>query len=167
MSRESMPNIDKLLISLEKKTSKSLADKNIIRFSDKLLEQGDIVKVAFDVYRVDNDPYCDLWVLEEVDGAPHLVRASDPRTEQEVDGAWVVTSDYDKQNVTLSYKTLPIARFSSSEFGFTKDEIILFKSSILERVKGDDDFVKQIIAEQPTSKRQHISTAFPELKKFI
>lgn len=162
-----MSNIDKLLISLDKKASKSLADKNVIKYSDQLISQGDIVKIAFDVYRVDNDPYCDLWVMEDIDGAPHLVRASDPQFEHSTNGEWTAISDYEKANVTLSYKGIPIQRFSSSEYGFTKDDILMFKSSLLDRAKTDDEFVKTIISKQPSSKRMHIANSCPELKKLV
>lgn len=137
-----------------------------IKFSSKLIESGRIKKVAFDAYRVENDPYKDLWILDTIDGVQHLVRASDPTTEFVAKGAWEAISDSEKQNVTLAYKGKPISRFSSKEYGFTGEDIFMFKEALLDSTQ-DDSFVTSIFDSQPADKRKAFAESHPELKKFM
>ncbi len=168
MKREKyLADIDKVLIKTFRKKSSNVGDKHAIKFSNELVESGEIKKIAFDVYRVDNDPYENLWILEEVNGVPHLVRASDPQFEATVKGDWTATSDYDKENITLSYKNVPVARFSSTDYGFGKSDVMTFKSALLERLGSDQEFLKDVLAEQPASKKETLVSNFPELLKFV
>lgn len=162
-----LADIDKVLIKTLRKQSPSIAHKTRIKFSDDLVKTGQVRKEAFDVYRVDNDPYENMWLLEDVGGVPHLVRASDPIFESAEKGDWIAISDYDKKNITLSYKNAPIARFSSDDFGFDLESIMTFKSALLDRVSEDEEFIKEVLAEQPRSKREDLTVSFPELKKYI
>lgn len=168
MTREKyLSDIDKVLIKTLAKQSASLADKNAIKFDDSLVAQGHIKKIAFDVYRVDNDPYKDLWMLQDIDGVPHLVRSSNPQFEETVVGDWSATSDYDKRNITLAYKNKPIARFSSDIYGFTPEDVLTFKEALLDKIGNDDGFLKEVFAEQPEGKKNSLISSFPELEKYI
>jgi hypothetical protein len=168
MKRERyLADIDQVLEKTLREKSPSIADKRRIKFSEDLVESGQFKKIAFDVYKVDNDPYENIWLLEDVDGIPHLVRASDPSFESATRGEWSAISDYEKSNITLAYKNTPVARFSSNDYGFSRDDIITFKSALLNRVSGDADFVKEVLAEQPQSKRLALADTFPELRKFV
>lgn len=155
--------LDNMLIKLAKKQSSDLGVKDTILITSLV----SFKKVAFDMYKVDNDPYESLWALQEIDGKQHLVRASDPQFETRKSGDWEAISDYDKKNVTLSYKNIPITRFSSDEYGFSSNDISLFKSAIIEKSSSDDSFVKELLKEQPSNKRDALILTFPELKKFI
>lgn len=167
MSKEKyLANIDKILVDVLRRNSKSMADQNKIAYSEELEDTGAIKKVAFDVYRVENDPYNDLWTIEEVGGKPHLVRASDPQFEREERGNWTAISSYDKRDITLAYKKVPIARFSSDAYGFGKDDVITFKTALLEKA-NDESFLKNVLMEQPESKRVALVNEFPEFKKII
>lgn len=167
MKDKYLADIDRVLLKTLADQSKSLADKNAIKFDKSLIEQGHIKKVAFDVYKVDNDPYRDLWMLENIDGVPHLIRASDPHSEETVIGEWSASSDFDKKNITLAYKSKPIARFSSDVYGFTADDILTFKEAILGKIQSDENFFKEVFAEQPEGKRRSLVNSFPELNKYI
>tara|TARA_B100000131_G_C17748760_1_gene464248 strand:- start:100 stop:579 length:480 start_codon:yes stop_codon:yes gene_type:complete len=153
-------NLDELLIDILKKNSDSLLDKDKIAMDENLV----IKKVAFDFYKVDNDPYNGLWKSEESDdGKMYLVRASDPRFEHKEAGDWTAISDYDSENITLSYKNIPIVRMSSDEYGFSKDNIFEFKDAVLDKVSSDNRFLNEIISDQPDSKVSAIYQSFPEL----
>lgn len=170
MSKEKyLANIDRVLTDVIRKNSKSIADQNKIEYSCDMEKSGAIRKVAFDVYKVDNDPYDGLWLVEDIGGKPFLIRASDEPAESEEanDGSWIVTSNMNKDQVTLSYNKFPIAAFSSEKYNFSKDDIFTFKSAILDNIKNDETFVKDLLLEQPESKRQALVRAFPEFKKFI
>ncbi len=168
MSKEKyLANIDRVLQETLRKTSGNLGDKNKIAYSEDLEKKGTFQKIAFDVYRVPEDPYNGLWTLEDHNGQPYLVRASTPQYEQSDSGNWTAISNQDRDNITLSYKKYPIARFSSDKYGFTSEDIVSFKLALLENVNSDEDFIKEVLLEQPESKRSAMLSQFPELQKII
>jgi hypothetical protein len=168
MSREKyLANIDQILSNVLSKKSKDIRSKDRVEFSEDLLKKGFFQKVAFDVYKVDNDPYSDLWVLQDVEGTQYLVRASNPQYQSQDSGEWTVTSNHDKDNITLAYKNIPVSRFSSDVYGFSPEEIITFKSALLDRVKEDQDFIKDVLNSEPEQKREALMLSFPELRKLI
>lgn len=160
-------DVDGALRNIFKKTATSLKSANTIEYTNELITSKAIRKIAFDVYRVDNDPYKSLWLLEEHEGKKYLVRASDPTFSSAAQGDWSAISDYEHKNVTLAYKDVPIARFSSEIYGFSPDDIGSFKTALLELAGEDQSFVQEILAEQPEDKRQALAFNFPELRKFI
>lgn len=168
MTEKFKVNFDEVLLSKLKSTvvvDDSCRDK--IKFSTELLNAGAFKKVAFDVYRVDNDPYHDLWTLETFEDGLHLVRATEDISERKEAGDWSALSDDTKDNISLYYKNIPISRFSSKDYGFSSDDIILFKSTLIEKLSTDTNFVKEVLKEQSLNKRNAILEAAPELKKFI
>ena len=167
MSEKYKANLDHVLIKLAKKNSSSLGDKDKILFSKTAELNGEYVKFAFDLYRVENDPYQDLWILDDIDGAQHLIRASHPTNEHKTSGDWTVVSNYDKNNITLRYKNIPITSFSSENFGFNKEDIITFKEAILDQVGGDESFIKNVFSGQPSKKVDALVGTFPELVKYV
>jgi hypothetical protein len=168
MSREKyLAKIDRILSNVLSKKSKDLRSKDQVEFSEELLKRGFFKKVAFDVYKVDNDPYSDLWVLQDIEGSQYLVRASNPKYQSQEPGDWSVASNNNKDNITLAYKNIPIARFSSYQYGFLPEEIITFKSALLDRVNKDEEFIKDILKSEPEQKRAALVHSFPELGKFI
>jgi hypothetical protein len=159
-----MPSyLDDALINLAQKQSSDFGVKTKIEVTSSLSFR----KIAFDRYKVENDPYESLWAMQEIDGKNFLVRASDPQFETRKSGQWEVISDYDKRNVTLSYKNIPITRFSSSEYGFSPDDISIFKSALIEKTASDESFITELLRDQSSGKRDALVSTFPELKKFI
>ena len=153
-------DLDNTLIGLLKRKSNNLKDKNQIKLS----EASGFKKVAFDIFK---DHYNDLWRLEESNGEQILVRSSDPKFEytngQE---GWSAACDYDRKNITLCYKDIPIQRFSSDEYEFEND-VGIFKSALLESISEDSNFVKNILYSQPKSKLDALCQTFPEIMNLI
>lgn len=161
-----LSEVDKTLASLnERQREEKIPSK--VAFQDSKVAAGHFIKVAFDVYKVENDPYNNLWILQDCDDGQFLVRTSDRHSGIETTGSWSAVSDYDKKNITLNYKNVPIARFSSKEFGFNNSDILTFKQALLEKVKEDELFIKDLLSSQPLSKKDALTTTFPEFKKFI
>lgn len=156
-------SVDKALLDFFEKKSKSLGSKNKIKYSNNIL----IKKVAFDHFKVDNDPYESLWKMEEQDGEMYLVRSSELDSDKKVIGNWTAVSDNSKSNITLSYKNVPVALLSSSDYNFDRDSIMTFKSALLDTMEGDVGAVKDILSLQPKAKAEALSNTFPELKKFL
>jgi hypothetical protein len=159
-------NLDNILANLLQKQSRDLDDKVVVEVTNDIAFQ----KVAFDLVRITQspyNPYDGLWTLSEVEGRKFLVRASDPKFEYKDAGDWSAISDYDCKNVTLAYKSIPIHRFSSSEYGFSTDDVGIFRTTILDKTASDDKFLKEVLSEQPSMKKESLVTTFPELKKYI
>ena len=156
-------SIDKTLVDFFEKKSKNLRSKNRIKYSEDIL----IKKIAFDYFKVDNDPYEGLWKMEEHDGEKYLVRSSGTDNDQKTIGDWTAVSDHSKSNITLAYKNVPVALLSSSEYKFDKDSIMTFKSALLDVIGKDEGAVKDILQLQPKAKTEALSSTFPELKKFL
>lgn len=155
--------LDDILIKFTKKHSKDFGIKDQVEISDSI----SFKKVAFDRFKLDQDPYDGLWALQDIEGKPHLVRASNPQSEVRKVGDWEAISDFEKRNVTLSYKNIPITRFSSDEYGFSSNDISIFKSALIEKTSSDNSFLKELLNDQPQTKREALVSTFPELKKFI
>jgi hypothetical protein len=162
-----LANIDRLLESVVRKESDNIKDKNKIPYTEDMEKKGSVKKIAFDIYHVENDPYNSLWMVEDIDGKNFLVRTADPKYDTIENGSWTATSNYDKNNITLAYKSYPISSFSSETYGFNSEDIIAFKKALLESVNNDQSFVRDVLMEQPEAKRQALSSSFPELNKII
>ncbi len=170
MSREkNLANIDRVLQNVLSKNSKNLAEKNRIPYSENLEKKGSISKYGHGtgLYHVADDPYASLWEQQEIDGKEYLVRTADPKYEQIETSNWTVVSNYDKDNIILSYKKVPITYFASKAYGFNTEDIHMFKQALLEQVNQDDGFIKSVLLEQPESKRLALLSSFPEFKKIL
>ena len=123
-------------------------------------------KVAFDVYNVDNDPYDSLWRLESSadDGKEYLVRMdADNSTSEGKTGNWSVLSNESGTSVTLAYRKIPMQRLSGKIFGFSKDDVGIFKRALLEKVTNDESFKEKILDMQSEERKAELVKAFPEL----
>lgn len=123
-------------------------------------------KVAFDVYSVDNDPYDGLWRLESNadDGKEYLVRMDGEGTASETKTAgWTATSNESGSSITLAYRGVPLQRLSGKIFGFSKDDVGLFKKALLEKVSKDESFRGKILDMQSDERKAELVKAFPEL----
>lgn len=154
-----MNNLDGILFDLYQKRITDVSKKNKIAIS----EAVGLKKVAFDIYKVMNDQYDDLWRVE--DG--FLVRSSDPKYEVKEGGDWSAVSSYDGKIVTLAYKNVPVCNFSSEEYGFSTEDVFTFKGALLDEVSENNDFIKNIFSSQARSKKEALTNVFPELKKFV
>lgn len=124
-------------------------------------------KVAFDVYSVDNDPYDSLWRLESNadDGKEYLVRMDNEQPVESKTGGWTATSNEAGTSITLAYKDVPVQRLSGKIFGFSKEDVGLFKKALLEKVAKDEAFKDRILDMQPEERKAELIQAFPELSK--
>lgn len=122
-------------------------------------------KVAFDVYSIENDPYDALWRLESSadDGRDYLVRMDNESTVEAKTGGWVATSNESGSSITLAYRGVPVQRLSSKIFGFSKDDVGLFKQALLEKVSKNDSFREKILDMQSDDRKTELYKAFPEL----
>jgi hypothetical protein len=125
-------------------------------------------KIAFDVFQFNTSPVQSLWILEEGDdGKQYLVARYDETQENsesmKVESNWAALADSKCENVTLIYKDVPIKRFASTEYGFTKEDIHLFQKILVNKLSSDKSFVEKLIKSQPENFGKSILDRFPEL----
>ena len=165
-----MKYLDKALIQYTLSKNTDIRVKNKIKLSEDIK----IKKVAFDIYRIESnksikDHYDGLWKLEDISGEPYLVRASDPQyvTDIHSDRSWSATSSYDNSNIILSYKDIPVANFTSSEYGYNVDSVSIFKEALLDKVSSDNEFTSDIFSIQNSEKKDALVVTFPELREYL
>lgn len=112
-------------------------------------------KIAFDVYKP-NSGSEQLWELKDgPDGKQYLFalyeEGEDIITQASLK-EWYATPDMQGLNITLSYKQIPITRFSSSECGFKPEEAVAF-ASFIESKAMNQDFVREMLQHLPEAKR--------------
>ena len=156
-----MSELDELLLKLAKKRESDPSDKARVELTDDLK----IKKVAFDMYKVFGDKYDSLWSTEQSGDKTYLIRVSHPQLGVKEDGLWSTASNYDGSSVTLSYKKIPICSFASDDYGFSKDDVFTFKSALLDMVKENRAFVKNVVEAQAPAKAAAIKELVPDLFK--
>jgi len=123
-------------------------------------------KAVADLFRKNDDG--GLWKVEAAeDGKEYFVRTdltdSDAPVVKE-SSDWSIASDKQCANVTLSYKSIPLKKFASSEFGFTKDNVGSFCNRIMSSV-SDSEFRKHVFAELSSCTQEILKAECPELLK--
>jgi hypothetical protein len=110
------------------------------------LASNQFAQIGLNMFR-DQTTNC-FWKLEHGDdGQDYIVRGG-PETNIVVESEnndWAATSDSNKENITLSYRKMPICKFAAVDFGLTNDSIEDFQKYLLERVK-EAAFVRSLYA---------------------
>ena len=124
-------------------------------------------KVAFDVFQLNSSPVDSLWILEDdPEGAQFLVARYDEEQSDEqlkVESDWSALADKEAKNVTLFYKSSPIHRLAAAEFGFTRDDVSVFKKTLVDKLSSDKTFRDKFLSSQSTAKQDALLQQFPEL----
>lgn len=124
-------------------------------------------KVAFDVFQLNSSPVEALWTLEKgEDGSDYLVATYDVDADTqglEAQSHWEALSDKKAENVTLFYRGVPIKRFASSEYNFDSSDVQVFKSTLVEKLNKEANFVGKLLDVLPEGKKTALVQAFPEL----
>lgn len=131
---------------------KEIIPKTIERIPVKGNEQK-MIRVAFDLFRLDGSNREDLWVVQaDDDGNEFLVRTYDLPEEEEFskNASWEAYCDKKGTNLTLSYDGVPVKRFALLDYGVTsKEEASVFKSVVLKKVASDGDFANFLLKDFP------------------
>jgi len=124
-----------------------------------------LTRVAFDMFRINDNPET-LWKIQsDDDGNEFLVRTYTlPEEELSAQGDWAVISDKKKANLTISYKGVPIHRIIASEYGAnTSDDSDLLANVLRQKLATDIDFSKKLLKSLPSTKLKAVANLFPEL----
>ncbi len=129
---------------------KEIFPKSIDRIPVKGNEQK-MIRVAFDLFRLDGSNKEDLWVVQaDDDGNEFLVRTYDLPEEEEFskNACWEAHCDKKEKNLTLSYEGVPVKRFALLDYGvMDKEDVAVFKSVVLRKVATDSDFANFLLKD--------------------
>jgi hypothetical protein len=112
-----------------------------------------MVRVAFDLFRLDGSNREDLWVVQaDDDGNEFLVRTYDLPEEEEFskNASWEAHLDKKCANLTLAFEGTPVKRFALAQFGVkSTEDASIFKSAVLNKVAMDGDFANLLLKDFP------------------
>ena len=122
---------------------------------------------AFDVFQMNSSSVESYWILEKGDdGQEYLVAQYEDSFDEPIESinSWEALSDRAGENVTLSYKNVPIKRLASSEYGFNSSDVHIFIKALTEKLDSDQEFVDKLVKTLPKEKNNGLTSLFPELQ---
>lgn len=133
---------------------------NVLKFSD---VKDHFKKVAFDVYKQEGSSK--LWELRSEEGGEYLVALYDDGDTDMVvesqDEVWTATADNDGENVTLSYKKTPIARFAGDKYQYSPEKAEKF-AKFIEKKASNSKFIEELLSTMPEQKKLAVLTMLKE-----
>jgi hypothetical protein len=124
-----------------------------------------ITRIAFDMFRLDDDKE-NLWQVQaDDDGNEFLVRTYElPKDEAlQVKSEWSVVEDGKKASLTVVFKGMPIHRMVGSEYGArTPDDVKLLRDLIQAKLT-EPEFASSMLASMSKSKCAALLETFPKL----
>ncbi len=142
--------------------------KNVISDNNRVPLRGNedkITRVAFDMFRMDNEPET-LWkVQSDDDGNEFLVRTySLPEDKMTIESSWTVDTDTKKANLTIFYKGVPVHRIKASNYGAnTPEESEQLATVVRRKLASSKEFADKLLKTIPKLKLKALAVSFPEL----
>lgn len=118
-----------------------------------------MVRVAFDLFRLDGNNREHLWQVQaDDDGNEFLVRTYNLPEEEEENfqksSDWDVLLDKKGSNFTVAFKGVPIKRLVASDYNVNnKEDAILFREVVLKKIATDENF-QNLLLGQPLNKNE-------------
>ena len=122
-------------------------------------------KIAFDVFQCNSTPVQSLWILETAeDGKQYLVAKYEESEQLEAKSSdWTAVLDSTGKNITLAYKSQPLQKFASSDYGFTVEDAYIFQRTLIEKLSTDKAFVEKLLKSLPQEKQEKLLTQFSSI----
>jgi len=124
-----------------------------------------ITRVAFDLFRLDEDKE-NLWQVQaDDDGNEFLVRTYElPKDDAiQTTSEWRVMEDGRRASLTVAYKGMPVHRLVAAEYGaHTPDEVKLLRDLVQAKL-AEPEFAGRMLASMPEPKRAALLATFPKL----
>lgn len=123
-----------------------------------------IARIAFDLFRLDEDKE-NLWQVQaDDDGNEFLVRTYElPKEELQAKSDWSVVEDGRKASLTVSYHGMPVHRIVASDYGASVPGDVVLLRDLLRARLADDRFACRFLMSLPEPKRAALAAAFPKI----
>lgn len=124
-----------------------------------------ITRVAFDLFKLDNDKE-NLWQVQaDDDGNEFLVRTYELPKDESIQATsdWDVVLDSRKASLTVSYRGMPIHRLVAADFGAQGQDDAALLRDLVQAKLSDGEFAARMLATLPEPKRAALQEMFPKL----
>jgi len=124
-----------------------------------------ITRIAFDMFRLDDDKE-NLWQVQaDDDGNEFLVRTYElPKDDAMlVKSDWSVAEDNKKASLTISYCGFPVHRLVGAEYGANTPKDIGLLRDFVQTKLADAGFASKMLASMPVTKQAALASTFPKL----
>lgn len=122
-----------------------------------------LVRVAFDLFRVDGDESDDLWQIQaDDDGNEFLFRTYTLEGEEDkvAEASWSVLADKKYANLTVSFQGVPITRLACKDFGAeTAQDGKSLQGVLFKKLASDGAFVTKLLESLPLGKQAALKEA--------
>jgi len=136
----------------------------LTKFSDKRLDYNKVkhklVKVAFDLYKLEDDKAARLWEVNKYDDGNYIVALYEDSLESmEKTSSWEVEINKTANNVNFYYKGDYVTKLSEKELGLSIKE-----ASILpEKLSSNKNLVSILLKKADAKTRNNLVSKYPEL----
>jgi len=127
-----------------------------------------LARVAFDLFKLDEDKE-HLWQVQaDDDGNEFLVRTYElPKEELQAKSDWSVVEDGKKASLTVAYRGMPVHRVVAAKYGAHTPEDVGLLRDLLQAKLTDDEFAARFLMSMPQSKRAALAALFPKFAAMV
>lgn len=134
------------------------------KYSDKYLDYNEVkdklVKVAFDIYRLQDDKAARLWEVNKADDGNYIVALySDDDESIEKKSDWSVEINKSANNVNFYYKGEYVTKLSQKEIGLKPEEL----HSLPEKISSNKKLISILLKKADDNTRNNLVSKHPEL----
>lgn len=134
------------------------------KYSDKYLDYNEVkdklVKVAFDIYRLQDDKAARLWEVNKADDGNYIVALySDDDESIEKKSDWSVEINKSANNVNFYYKGEYVTKLSQKEIGLKAEELY----SLPEKISSNKKLISILLKKADDNTRNNLVSKHPEL----
>lgn len=134
------------------------------KYSDKYLDYNEVkdklVKVAFDIYRLQDDKAARLWEVNKADDGNYIVALySDDDESIEKKSDWSVEINKSANNVNFYYKGEYVTKLSQKEIGLKAEELY----SLPEKISNNKKLISILLKKADDNTRNNLVSKHPEL----
>lgn len=119
-----------------------------------------LVKVAFDIYRMKDDPAAKLWELQKADDGNFIVALYNDGEEIEKQSTWQVEINKSANNVNFYYKGDYVTKLSAKEVGIPLNEA---KEVLPARLADNKKLVSLLLNKVDSNTKETLVSKYPEL----
>jgi hypothetical protein len=133
------------------------------KFSGKYLDYNEVkhklVKVAFDLYKLEDDKSARLWEVNKADDGNYIVALYSDEETIEKQSDWQVEINKTANNVNFYYKGDYVTKLSKNDLGIGLDKA----NSLPEKLANNKKLVSILLKNADIKTRNNLVRKYPEL----
>jgi len=134
------------------------------KYSNKYLDYNEVkdklVKVAFDLYKLQDDKAARLWEVNKADDGNYIVALySDEDSSLEKKSDWSIEINKSANNVNFYYKGDYVTKLSQKDIGLKSEEL----HSLPEKISSNKNLISILLKKADNNTRNNLVSKYPEL----